>query len=488
MAGLYLFVLGISFAAITIIYFTLDSKQRALLLSRFGLDRQHRLPWALSTSPSPTKQPSEKSTLPTDQQHKDTFPPCRRAALADLTDPRFSVGGKSGKGLSELPRNTDKSLPHDVNVLAPQYKKHFTPTGFTVEEIKALGNFPDYAVLSGVPLPAAHTDFDIKTALARPYRPFRWPYHQTMSYKKLEPDYWLELDKDYATRIKQRQDLFVTHGTSVLDSLLGTELATKELLEMVLQFLCSRYPAHFTLNPRTLIFTNRLLGTEINLRNVDALECLLNNVPEDFAIVVRDPQTGSYCFRAGVICSALGWSLATKLGKELKNIHAEVPDYKEKIEVSMDRFFAKLPTDKPIQRGSWSLETDTPLFAPTLSRTSPSSLANCTLRVDWQTLRRLPLSGAIVFNYKCLFTPLTSLANEPYIPALLAKILEQGKEELMGYKGVDGVKGIVVPALREIERRQKEQGVVEEEWEVGTLGEYPWFPGWEVKWRGEQGF
>lgn len=28
------------------------------------------------------------------------------------------------------------------------------------------------------------------------------------------------------------------------------------------------------------------------------------------------------------------------------------------------------------------------------------------LRVDWQTLRRLPLSGAIIFNFKALFTPL----------------------------------------------------------------------------------
>lgn len=181
MPSLYLYIFGIALAIVTVSYFAPDEKRRALLLSRFGLDRQRRLSWAPSRSPSPAKQElPKKPTLPAGQEYRDTFPPSRRAALAELTDSRFSVGGKSGKGLSELPHNTSKPLPYDTNVLASQYKKHSTPTGFTVEEVKALGNFPDYATLSGVPLPAPYANFDVNTALARPYRPFRWEYHQTM--------------------------------------------------------------------------------------------------------------------------------------------------------------------------------------------------------------------------------------------------------------------------------------------------------------------
>jgi hypothetical protein len=181
MAISYLSALVIAFAIVTISYFSLDHKQRALILSRFGLDRQHRLPWAPQRSPSLSKHELlEKATPSTGQEYRNSFPPSRRLALAELIDNRFSVGGKSGKGLSEIPQNTDKRLPDDQNVLGPQYKKYSTPTGFTVEEIKALGNFPDYATLSGVPLPAPYTDFDIKTAMSRPYRPFRWSNHQTM--------------------------------------------------------------------------------------------------------------------------------------------------------------------------------------------------------------------------------------------------------------------------------------------------------------------
>ena len=56
----------------------------------------------------------------------------------------------------------------------------YSPTGVTVDEIKTLGDFPDYEALSGVPAPVAYEGFEIEKAIARPYRPFRWKYHQTM--------------------------------------------------------------------------------------------------------------------------------------------------------------------------------------------------------------------------------------------------------------------------------------------------------------------
>jgi hypothetical protein len=46
-------------------------------------------------------------------------------------------------------------------------------TEYTLEDIYKLGVFPDYARLNGVPLPTINQDFDIKTALLRPYRRFR---------------------------------------------------------------------------------------------------------------------------------------------------------------------------------------------------------------------------------------------------------------------------------------------------------------------------
>lgn len=111
-------------------------------------------------------------------------------------------------------------------------------------------------------------------------------------------------------------------------------------MEMALQFVAARYPQHFSLSRDPLqgyIFHNGLLKTETIINSMHPLHVLLENVPEDFAVMLRNPADGFYYFRAGIICSSLGWNVGTKIGLQLKEIHAPIPDYKEKMEFSMDR-------------------------------------------------------------------------------------------------------------------------------------------------------
>ena len=119
---------------------------------------------------------------------------------------------------------------------------------------------------------------------------------------------------------------------------------------------------------------------------------------------------------------------------------------------------------------------------------SDLDISRCNLRVDWQTLRRLPLSGAIVFNFKALFTPVEAFREEPYVPALVLKVLNEGKESLMKYKNTWHTEHVVKPALERWAEEQVEKGWVERGWEVRTLEESPFFEGWEERWRRKQGF
>lgn len=346
---------------------------------------------------------------------------------------------------------------------------------------------PDYSKLSGVPAPSPLWEFNIDKAKARPYRPFRWKYHQHMSLKKLEPDWWIELESTYRERITQRKQLYADHGKAIIDALPGSEQACKELMEMVIQFLCARYPNQFQVNWRSGLFRNHILGTWSNTRTVDALEFLLDHVPEDFLLTQQDAQTGLYVLRAAVSCSAIGWRLQEKMGRPLHEIHEPVPDYKEKMQFSMDRYFSKMPCDKPIQRGSWSLEIGQPLYShpghPHFnlreSQLPELRVEDIYLRVDWQTLRRLPKSRAIVFNFKALFTPATDFREEPYIPKLLAKILREGRKPLLEYKSTQHVEHRLLPALDLWVKEQEEKGWVPKDWKERTLDEDPYFPGWD---------
>ncbi|KAI0483590.1 alpha-1,2-mannosyltransferase [Xylaria cf. heliscus] len=448
------------------------------------------------TTPVLEKQPLSKPLSSYTSDLATTFPPSLRDQLKELALALPSVQKKALGHLDFTQEVFERSLLR----LDEDYRNaddlKYVYSGFSIREIKALGDFPDYSTLSGIPNPNPCPEFDIDKARPRPYRPFRWPYHQTMSLTKLEPDFWIELESTYKERIAQRKELYAKHGSAVLQWLPGSELACKELMETAVQFLCARYPRYFVLSDNNLWLENKILGVRANLREKHPLLVLLDHVPEDFAITLRDPATGYYVFRAGMICSSLGWNLASKIGLKLHEIHQPVPDYREKMQFSMDRFFSKMPTNKPIQRGSWDLAVDQPLYMPpgdphgSHRDVQDKSLTRSRLhlRVDWQTLRRMPLSGGIVFNYKALFTPIEEFRDEPYIPTLILKILRGGKENMLKYKNMWHVEHVLIPALEEYELEQKESGLMQKDWEVQTLDESPWFPGWEMKWRAQQGF
>lgn len=153
----------------------------------------------------------------------------------------------------------------------------------------------------------------------------------------MEPDWWLELESTYRERISQRKALYAAQGAKIVDALPGSEQACTELMEMVVQFLCARYPNQFHYDPLSGIFQNNILKTRTDTKNVEPLIFLLENVPEDFLLVQEHKETGLYCFRAGVSASAVGWNMSMKIGKPLHEIHGPVPFYKEKMQHSMDR-------------------------------------------------------------------------------------------------------------------------------------------------------
>ena len=325
---------GLALCVTIITYLSLSQEQKDIIFKRLRL--RGRRSSNADTPPrslSPEKQPS--NALPGSSEYVKTFPPSQRDVLEtlDLTDSQREALGD----LSFSEKNFAKNIIGWEEDYRTCDESKYIASGFSVKEVRALGDFPDYSELSDVPLPEPYKGFDLDKAQPRPYRPFRWPYHQTMSLTKLEPDWWLELESTYKSRIAQRKQLYAEHRESVLQWLPGSELASKELMEMALQFYCARHPQHFILHDDNKTFENKILGTKQDVSKKHPLLVLLDNVPEDFGIMLRNPETGYYHFRSGIICSALGWNTGTKIGMQLHQIHGPIPDYKEKMQFSMDR-------------------------------------------------------------------------------------------------------------------------------------------------------
>lgn len=135
------------------------------------LDRVRLRTRRVSSAGTPPPSISKETSSPTLQKYTHVLPPQRRHVLAN-----FNNVVPAAIDEKEV---ADRILPMDMDYRACT-EREYTPTGFSVQEIKELEDFPDYAKLSGVPLPQPYHEFDIDKALPRPYRPFRWSYHQTM--------------------------------------------------------------------------------------------------------------------------------------------------------------------------------------------------------------------------------------------------------------------------------------------------------------------
>ncbi|KAJ4359182.1 hypothetical protein N0V85_009468 [Neurospora sp. IMI 360204] len=280
------------------------------------------------------------------------FPPSRRYVLATL--PGFDKADVQAVAPEML---KSQALP---TVTTPHFDQEgfYTPTGFSTQDIKKLGRFPDYAALSGVrdPHPVPE-NWDITKAKFRPYRPFRWGYHQHMALMKYDPDWWVELTSSYHTIMSTRRSLLAQHGSRIFFQNPCATHACRELMEMVLSFLCKRYPMHFSFSADQSLFHNNLLSTTTNLLQTDnPLQVLFDNVPEDYAVMMRNETDGLYYLRAAIVCSSVGWYAAQHRDAPLKTIHTHVPDYESKMAFSMDRWFSRLSTEAPVSRCSWGLE------------------------------------------------------------------------------------------------------------------------------------
>ena len=166
---------GAGLSAATVIFLAANGKQRLLFIYRLLRRPFQRLLSAYTPPPLPPEKQAPKHLI------SEALPPLRRQFLSEIVKTTSSEKSPVKDIEGDI---KEESVRQSMLPLTANYETSpgnlFTPTGFSVDEIKSLGDFPDYATLSGIPLPDAYPEFDIDKALARPYRTFRWNYHQTM--------------------------------------------------------------------------------------------------------------------------------------------------------------------------------------------------------------------------------------------------------------------------------------------------------------------
>jgi hypothetical protein len=227
---------------------------------------------------------------------------------------------------------------------------------------------------------------------------------------------WLEVTgADVAGQLSEKQRLFDTRRSDVLLSLPGSEDACAETLEAV-----------------------QAAGVVVaGPPGVHPLEAAGRAVPEDFCVHLPGPD-GQPLLVAGAVCFPNKWRLADKLGRPVADIHQPVPSYAPQIGSPVDRIMERLAPDRLLVRANWGLHDGPALFDPMAKAQRPVIAGDPGqsrwLRIERQTLRRLPRTGAVVFTIRTLHGPLDALRADPEAAALLAAAMRQLPDELADYK------------------------------------------------------
>lgn len=255
------------------------------------------------------------------------------------------------------------------------------------------------------------------------------PSRLAMGLNALDPADWLWLDDRHAAETAARGALIAERPDEVHAMLPEAEAAARELLAMVLDHLARHRPGRA---PAAVD------------RGVPPLLTLGRLVQEDFCLMQRQDD-GSYALTAAILCFPAHWRLKDKLGRPLRAIHAPVPGFAERLAGPVERFFQGLAVERPVWRANWTLVESPVLFhpqprAPVPDLAPENAGERLWLRVERQTLRRLPETRAVAFTIRTLVEPLVGIARRPGVAQALAARLRELDEATAAYKGL--------PALR----------------------------------------
>ncbi|CAF0786838.1 unnamed protein product [Rotaria sp. Silwood1] len=285
------------------------------------------------------------------------------------------------------------------------------------------------------------------------YRPFKdGPFQMTMNLQSLDTHDWIQIDPYYRQHIRLKQELLNSARRNYLFLYKDeTYDASMEVLQMLIEYLPYQYPNMFQRNHSKTKIINLITRQIFDLTESDhmhPLEIAALLVQEDLVIMQRHPNEEIYHANALAVCFPSGWLPKSKFGLPLALVHIpHVPFFQEKLRMSMDRYFLKLKEDSPIQRLNWSLQVGNNLCDILKENNSNELITKDNagqlmyLRVERQTLRRLPKSDTILFTIKTYMTKIEDVCrNNPDMAKRLAGAIRNWPPEMIKYKGADQYK------------------------------------------------
>ena len=192
-----------------------------------------------------------------------------------------------------------------------------------------------------------------------------------------------------------------------------------------------------------LAMVEEALGRRIGTGDRPPLWAASRAVPDDLCLMQK--IAGEWRLTALSLSAGGFFTAEEAIGKSLGELHGPVSGFGERFLTRVQRIFEGLRPELVLERRNWTLlngeALHTPFSAPIRARIgeiAPGEAGRVLhTRVERQTLRRLPHSGAALFTIRVWLAPLTQLAAEPGRLAAFARAWRTATPELRAYKRLD---------------------------------------------------
>lgn len=261
-----------------------------------------------------------------------------------------------------------------------------------------------------------------------------------------------DVDEHYIAEMRDRA-LVLQDDPLRCQSLPHMELAGWDLLELIMESKSRDYPEWFELhkNGNKWHWINKPLQIEQKFTFLDAstlpygpMEYITRQAQGDFTL--QDQRDDNLWIEAGMVTTQADWSLDFDIGMGFHEWHAPVPLAHEKgIFDRALKFLLKLQHGAPVRRFNWTMTVDPlldtspenyPKWGPTRAEITPENVGQrLHLRVELQTLWRLPRSNAIAFPIRCYLIKFDELVTQPKWARRLHRVVRDIHPDLAAYKG-----------------------------------------------------
>ena len=258
---------------------------------------------------------------------------------------------------------------------------------------------------------------------------------------------WLAPDDSLPEILAEKRALLATRRDSVFRTLPEASASAIELLQVLAAHLPRCFPSVYRADGAHRL-TNAASGEtwDSEAPPLHPLDVAGRLVAEDLCLL----QAGDEGYRliGASLCFPNRWRLAEKIGQTLDVIHEPVPGFAPALERPVKHFFAALKPDRILARLNWGIADDATRFQPVACAsdaaiTAPNAGSALFLRIERQTLRRLPQSGAVLFTIRTEITPLDRVIKTRDDAIDLAGALRDMSPAMLRYKHLT----TVAPAL-----------------------------------------